>query len=120
MPSDSMDIVIIEGGINDFGYANKNQKTANLGAIDIADSADARTSFYGGIKYVINKIKTLYPNALVCVLGLIPTCSPAAFPEWSMVTASTSNNALSTLSKTLTSEGKSWFDYNEALKQVAL
>lgn len=118
MPDLTMDMVIIEGGINDFGYACNGNKTANLGAMTPAVSASTKQSFYGAAKYVLNKMKTLYPNALIVVVGLIPTYSPVDFVSWSQVIL-TNDDPLGEITKRKTSENNSWFDYNAALEAVA-
>lgn len=112
----SVDYVIVEGGINDFGYCNNGSLPANFGSIN--DSIN-RNSFIGGLKYILNQLKLKYDTTPIFVLGLIPTYSPSTFRPWSQVLPATDSDPTSALVYQQTSEGKTWFDYNEAIKNVA-
>lgn len=112
----SVDYVIVEGGINDFGYCNNGNLPANFGSINAAIN---RNSFVGGLKYVLNKLKLKYGTVPIFVLGLIPTYSPISFRPWSQVLPATDSDPTTALTYQQTTEGKTWFDYNDAIQKVA-
>lgn len=63
------DVVIVEGGVNDFFYQNSPMGSWKSGDFDI-------TTFYGALQFIMEKAKTENPNAIIIL------CTPLKCTGW--------------------------------------
>ena len=65
-----IDLLLIEGGVNDYWSNNDSQGgNISLGSISSDYSTFNRSTFLGGLEYIIYYMKTNYPNIKLCYIG---------------------------------------------------
>lgn len=106
------DLVIIFGGVNDWGRL-RNQ---NLGTFNAAVD---RTTFYGAWHYLLRGVKSKYPNAVICILNLHHVYKHNSFDTWHELEYNNPENETEGWVICKNNNNNTYEDYRNAIEKVA-
>lgn len=122
----SVDAVFILAGVNDWGRVAKTNGAAvteNLGPIvePFGDwKVEDDTTFCGGCRYVLRKVKAKYPTAPIFVILPVRAYSPNRYPSYNEFTYADPADEGSAITLVKTSaDDKTFNDYRDAIRHIA-
>lgn len=113
-PLTGIDLVIVLGGVNDWG--RREQLGIKFGNIE----ADIdKTTFCGACRYLFKGLKERYANIPIIALSMLHTyCVEPSFKTWNEIIYTDDDDTKAyTVQKS--DEDKSFYDYKDAVKQAA-
>ena len=113
-PLTGIDLVIVLGGVNDWG--RREQLGIKFGNEE--DDID-KTTFCGACRYLFKGLKERYANIPIIALSMLHTyCIEQSFKTWNEIIY-TNDDDTKAYTVQLSEEGKSFYDYKDAVKQAA-
>ena len=106
------DLVLVFGGINDWGRIRDQELGTFNAAVD-------RTTFYGAWHYLLRGLKAKYPNAVICVLNLHHTYKYDSFVNWHEIEYNNPEDETQGWSICQNNKGNTLEDYRTVIKNVA-
>ena len=110
----SADLILILAGVNDWGKSY----SLDLPFGDV-NGAVNKNNFCGAYHYLIQGLKTRYPNAKIVILNNYRVYSPYNFPNWSEISYNTANDETSGFTYRQNSSSKTLNDYRNATVEIA-
>ena len=110
-PSEA-DLIIVFGGINDWGRIRDQVLGSNTAEID-------RTTFYGAWHYLLRGLKSRYRNAQIYVLNLHHTYDEGSFKNWSDIEYIDTEDRTKGFTFVKNKFGSTKEDYRTAISEVS-